>query len=72
MPGPVPTQPAHACPRCQAPLGVERRRATSLDGGMVCEPCQHEELEELLDLLEQTPPGPALPANQAPLQSQTR
>lgn len=68
----MPTQTSFAatpavCARCAAPLGAERPRATGLAGGTVCEPCQHEELEELLDQLEHLSPGPALPANAIPL-----
>lgn len=68
----MPTQPPPAstsavCSRCAAPIGTARRPATGLAGGLVCEPCQHEELEELLSQLESQSPGPALPANAIPL-----
>lgn len=61
-----------ACSRCAAPLGGERRRATGLAGEPVCEPCQHEELEELLRQLDLLPPGPAVPANTIPLVGRER
>jgi hypothetical protein len=39
---------------------------------MVCEPCQHQELEELLNQLERQSPGPALPANAIPPSERVR
>lgn len=63
---------ATTCSRCSAPLGAERRRATGLAGAPVCEPCQHEELEELLRHLERLPPGPAVPANTIPIVGRER
>ena len=60
---PAPT----VCPRCQSPLGGERRQATGLDGRTICEPCQHQEMDELIEQLDRTSPGPARPANMIPV-----
>lgn len=60
------------CPRCRSPLGGGRRHATGLDGRTVCEPCQYQELDELIEQLDRTPPGPALPANLVPAEERRR
>jgi hypothetical protein len=72
MPSSIPSQTLAACPRCTSALGADRRRATALDGGTVCEPCQHQELDELIEELERTGTGPAVPANSIPLESRAR
>lgn len=60
------------CPRCAKLVGGDRRAATALDGSMICESCQHAELDELIEQLERTAPGPAVPANLIPIEERRR
>lgn len=72
MPRPATPPAPTACPRCGSGLVGARRPATALDGRTICEPCQHAELDELIEQLERTPPGPALPANLVPIEEHRR
>ncbi len=72
MPTPAAAPTPSACPRCARALAGERRPATALDGRVICEPCQHAELDELIEQLERMAPGPALPANLVPIEERRR
>ncbi|HEX7124892.1 MAG TPA: hypothetical protein VF406_03845 [Thermodesulfobacteriota bacterium] len=72
MPTPATTRQPSACPRCARAIGGEVKAATALDGSVICESCQHAELDELIELLERTTPGPALPANLIPVEERRR
>ncbi len=72
MPTSAATSQPSACPRCARAIDDEHKAATALDGGVICEACQHAELDELIEQLDRTTPGPALPANLVPIEERRR